>query len=110
MTKHVRPKTSVKAHPDSKPKRSRKPDKARKPAPKSNRTREDLTEATQPNPELRIYDRAIALFHAGRFQAAKEAFAELAVARNRDLAHSAELRIRMCEQRLAAAGSTVPNK
>ena len=42
-------------------------------------------------------DRAIALFHAGRFQAAKEVFAELAGARNRDLAHSAELRIRICE-------------
>ena len=110
MTKHVRPKTSPKAPPDSKPKRSRKPDKVRKPASKSNRTSEDLTEAPQPNPELRIYDRAIALFHAGRFQAAKEVFAELAGARNRDLAHSAELRIRMCEQRLGAVGSTVPDE
>jgi hypothetical protein len=47
------------------------------------------------------------LFNAGRFQAAKEAFAELTSARNRALAHSAELRIRMCEKRLAPAGSAV---
>jgi hypothetical protein len=56
----------------------------------------------RPDPELSIYERAIALFNAGQFQAAKEAFTELAVARNRDLAHSAELRIRMCEKRLGS--------
>jgi TolA-binding protein len=81
--------------PDSKPKRARKPKQVRKQGPKLNRTR---GEVTQPDAELLIYDRAIALFNAGRFQAAKEAFAQLAVARNRDLAHSAELGIRMCEQ------------
>jgi hypothetical protein len=36
---------------------------------------------TQPDAELLIYDRAIALFNAGRFQATKDAFAELAAAR-----------------------------
>ncbi len=104
MTKKVRPKTSRMARPDSKPKRARKPNQVRKQGPKLNRTR---GEETQPDAELLIYDRAIALFDAGRFQGAKDAFAQLAVARNRDLAHSAELRIRMCEQRLAPAGSTV---
>ncbi len=58
-------------------------------------------ESIQPDPDLIIFERAIALFNAGRFQAAKDAFAELAVAHNRDLAHSATSRIRMCEQRLA---------
>jgi hypothetical protein len=106
MTKNVRLKTSRKAQ-SEKAKRSRKPNKVRKQAPKSNRTREEAKGAPQPDPELFIYDRAIALFNAGRFQSAKEAFAELAVARNRDLAHSAELRIRMCEQRLASVGSTL---
>ena len=59
------------------------------------------------DPELVVYEEAIRLFNAGQFQAAKEAFAELANARNRDLAHSAELRIRMCEQRLAPARSAL---
>jgi hypothetical protein len=102
MTKKVRPKTSRMARPDSK--RARKPDQVRKQRPKSSGTR---GEVTRPDAELLIYDRAIALFNAGRFKAAKDAFAQLAVARNRDLAHSAELRIRMCEQRLAPAGSIV---
>jgi hypothetical protein len=107
MTKHVRPKTSQIAQPDRKTKPSRKPNKVPEQAPKSKRTSEETKEETQPNPELLIYDRAIGLFNARRFQAAKETFAKLAVARNRDLAHSAELRIRMCEQRLASTGSTV---
>ena len=55
----------------------------------------------QSDPDLIIFERAIALFNAGRFQAAKESFTELAVARNRDLAHSAALRIRISDQRLA---------
>lgn len=55
----------------------------------------------QSDPELIIFERGIALFNAGQFQAAKEAFAKLAVARNRDLAYSATLRTRMCDQRLA---------
>ena len=90
MSKQVRSKTSRKAQPARKLKR--KPEKVRQQAHK---------ELIQPDPELIIFERAIALFNAGRFQAAKDAFAELAVARNRDLAHSATSRIRMCEQRLA---------
>ena len=59
------------ARPDSKPKRARKPNQVRKQGPKLNRTR---GEETQPDAELLIYDRAIALFDAGRFQGAKDAF------------------------------------
>jgi len=104
MTKHIRPKTSRKAEVGRKPSRSRNPDQVRKQATKSNRTREVAKQVIRPDPELSIYERAIALFNAGRFQAAKEAFAEMAVARNRDLAHSAELRMRMCDKRLGSVG------
>jgi hypothetical protein len=90
MSKQVRSKTSRKAQPARKLRR--KPEKVRQQAHK---------ELIQSDPELIIFERAIALFNAGRFQAAKDSFAELAVARNRDLAHSATSRIRMCEQRLA---------
>src|SRR5258708_8561133 len=90
MSKQVRSKPSRKAPPSSKVKRT--PEKARPQAHKK---------LAQPDPDLIVFERAIALFNAGRFQAAKEAFAELALARNRDLAHSATLRIRVCYQRLA---------
>ena len=90
MSKQVRSKTSRKARPARTLKR--KPEKVRQQAHK---------DVTQSDPELIIFERAIALFNAGRFQAAKGTFAELAGAHNRDLAHSAASRIRMCEQRLA---------
>jgi hypothetical protein len=90
MPKRVRSKTSRKAQPASKPKQ--RPEKVGLQAHK---------ELAQPDPDLIIFEHAIVLFNAGRFQAAKESFAELAVARNRDLAHSAALRIRICDQRLA---------
>ena len=90
MSKRVRSKTSRKAPPPSKVKRA--PGKVRPQAQKK---------LVQSDPDLIVFERAIALFNEGRFQAAKEAFAELAVARNRDLAHSATLRIRVCDQRLA---------
>src|SRR4030081_1588603 len=90
MSKQVRSKTSRKAQPARKLKLT--PEKVRQQAHK---------ELVQSDPDLIIFERAIALFNAGRFQAAKDAFGELAVARNRDLAHSATLRIRICDQRLA---------
>ena len=102
MSQSVRPKTSRKPEPQSKSKRLKEPDKVRRQVSKSDR-RIDEVEVTRQDPELVIYEHAIVLFNEGRFQAAKKAFAELAGARNRDLAHSAELRIRMCNQRLAPA-------
>lgn len=101
------PKTSRKARPHDKSKRLKKSDKLRQPAPESKRTSaRNMTQPEQdPDPELFIYERAIELFNTGQFQAAKEKFAELTTARNRDLAHSAEWRIRICEQRLAPARS-----
>jgi hypothetical protein len=85
-----RSKTSRKAQPPSKLKG--KPESVRRQVNKA---------VIQSDPELIIFERGIVLFNAGQFQAAKEAFAKLAVARNRDLAHSATLRMRMCDQRLA---------
>ncbi|MEY2395856.1 MAG: hypothetical protein QOF94_2201 [Acidobacteriaceae bacterium] len=90
MSKQGRSKTSQK----------KQPARTLKPKPKKVR-QQPHKESIQPDPELIVFERAIALFNAGRFQSAKDAFAELTVARNRDLAHSATLRIRMCEQRLA---------
>jgi hypothetical protein len=104
MSQSVRPKKSRKPEPQRKPKRLKKSAKVSRQAPKSNR-RIDKVEVPPRDPEFVIYEDAIALFNKGRFQDAKEAFAKLAGARNRDLAHSAELRIRMCDQRLTPTRS-----
>lgn len=90
MSERIRSKTSRKGQPPSEPRRQ--PEKVRQQLNK---------ELIESDPELIVFTRAIALFNAGRFAAAKEAFGKLTEARNRDLAHSAKLRIRMCEQRLA---------
>jgi hypothetical protein len=103
MSRHARPKTSKKPRPQTKPKRSKEPDTVQQPAPESKRTSNTARKMGHSNldPELVIYEEAVQLFNAGRFSAAKEKFVELISSRNRDLAHSAESRIRMCKQRLA---------
>ena len=106
MPRHVRPKTSQKAQSQSKSrlkKRSNIPHQT----PRLKRSSDQAKEPTQLDPELALYGRAIDLFNSRQFQPAKEVFERLLAARNRDLAHSAELRIRMCEQRLAPARSDV---
>ena len=55
------------------------------------------------SPDVQAFGRAVELFNGGRFQAAKEAFAKLVASPNRDMAYSAELRVKMCEQRLTRA-------
>jgi TolA-binding protein len=100
MTKRIGRKSSGKTQDARKPNRLSPPDKAGPQVRKLNRNQDEAKHVIQRDTEVLIYARAIALFDAGRFQAAKEAFAELAAARNRDLAHSAALRIRMCEKRL----------
>ncbi|HEV2691134.1 MAG TPA: hypothetical protein VGV35_21405 [Bryobacteraceae bacterium] len=108
MPKLTRPKTSRKSQTKNKPQRLRQAGKVKKQSLKLKQpsklkpgSLETVKAAPSPDPELVIYERAIAFFNAGRLQAAKDTFAELLNARNRDLAHSAELRIRMCEHRLA---------
>jgi len=59
--------------------------------------------SAQADPDMQAYGRAIELFNAGRFQAAKEAFSKHLAASNRDLAYSAEQRMKICEQRLTLA-------
>ena len=52
------------------------------------------------NPDLRLYERAMELFNACNFQAARESFLTLTNSTNRDLAYSAGLRVKMCNRRL----------
>jgi len=110
MAKHITKKTFRKAQSQATPKSTVKK-KVRRPAPEPKRT-SGKAQVVQQNldQELATYERAIELFNAGQFRAAKETFMQLTNARNRDLAHSADLRIRMCEQRLSPAlPATVPD-
>ena len=50
--------------------------------------------------DLRLFERAIALFNAGRFAEAKQIFEQLTKSSDRGLAHVALLRKRMCDQRI----------
>ncbi len=52
------------------------------------------------NPDLHLYERAMGLFNACNFQAARESFLTLTNSTNRDLAYSAGLRVKMCNRRL----------
>jgi hypothetical protein len=52
------------------------------------------------NPDLHRYERAMELFNAHNFQAARESFLTLTNIANRDLAYSAGLRVKMCNRRL----------
>jgi hypothetical protein len=52
------------------------------------------------NPDLQRYERAMELFNACNFQAAREFFLTLTNTANRDLAYSAGLRVKMCNRRL----------
>jgi hypothetical protein len=62
-----------------------------------------LVGSADSDPDMEAYDRAIELFNAGRYQAAKDVLVKLVSAPNRDLAHTAELRMKICEQRLTPA-------
>ena len=52
------------------------------------------------NPDLHLFGRAMELFNACNFQAAREFFLTLTNTANRDLAYSAGLRVKMCNRRL----------
>ena len=52
------------------------------------------------NPDLHLYERAMELFNACNFQAARESFLTLTNSTNRDLAYSAGQRVKMCNRRL----------
>ena len=58
----------------------------------------------QPAPDqLEMYESAIRLFHAGKFQEARELFRLAAAGRDPGVRHRAELHIAMCDRRLARA-------
>ena len=52
------------------------------------------------SPDLHLYERAMELFNACNFQAARESFLTLTKSTNRDLAYSAGQRVKMCDRRL----------
>jgi hypothetical protein len=52
------------------------------------------------NPDLHLYERAMELFNACNFQAARESLLTLTNSTNRDLAYSAGLRVKMCDRKL----------
>ena len=69
-----------------------------------------LTETLlEPNPitqrdlEIREYAKAMGFFADQRYEVARPLFLQLTAAGNRDIAHTARMRLRICYQRLAAA-------
>ena len=52
------------------------------------------------DPDFQLYERAMEVFNAGNFQAARESFLRLANSTNRGLAYSAGLRLKMYNRRL----------
>ena len=58
---------------------------------------------TQRDLEIREYAKAMGFFAEQRYEVARPLFLQLTAAGNGDIAHTARTRLRMCEQRLAAA-------
>ncbi len=71
-------------------------------------TVQEPAEAREPAPPLPVgpsqaeaFAQASRLFHAGQYAEARRLFEEAAGGANREMAHSARLHVRMCEQRLS---------
>lgn len=54
-----------------------------------------------------LFEQAIVQFHRGDFAKARAIFERAAIGANREVAHSARLHARMCEQRLASAADAI---
>ncbi|MCX6635181.1 MAG: hypothetical protein NT090_08895, partial [Acidobacteria bacterium] len=80
------------------------PSKREAPAPKAGKTAKGPIAPAGPSQE-ELFAQASGLFHSGRFGEAKALFAAASEGAIREMAHSARLHIRMCDQRL---GSVVP--
>ena len=50
--------------------------------------------------QLKAFENAVRLFHTAKFAEARELFAKAVAGPNREMAHNAQLHIRMCERRL----------
>ena len=61
------------------------------------------TPITQRDLDIREYAKAMEFFAEQRYEVARPLFLQLTAAGNGDIAHTALMRLRMCEQRLAAA-------
>ena len=58
---------------------------------------------TQRDLEIQEYAKAMGWFAEELYEIARPLFLQLTTAENGDIAHTARMRLRMCEQRLAAA-------
>lgn len=76
----------------------KKPSRRQDPAPKAEKTAPVTGES-----QAERFAQAASLFQSGRFAEARTWFESAAEGPNREMAHSARLHIRMCEQRLARA-------
>ena|ERR1700676_3058427 len=63
----------------------------------------EATPITQRDVEILEYAKAMGFFAEQRYEVARPLFLRLTAAGNGDIAHTALMRLRMCEQRLAAA-------
>ena len=54
----------------------------------------------QAQAQLKAFEHGIKLLHAGKFNDAKPLFAQAAAGPNREMAHNADLHVRMCDRRL----------
>ncbi len=54
----------------------------------------------QAQAQLKSFEQGIKLLHAGKFHEAKPLFAQAAAGPNREMAHNADLHVRMCDRRL----------
>jgi tetratricopeptide (TPR) repeat protein len=54
----------------------------------------------QAQAQLKSFEQGIKLLHAGKFNDAKPLFAQAAAGPNREMAHNADLHVRMCDRRL----------
>jgi tetratricopeptide (TPR) repeat protein len=54
----------------------------------------------QAQAQLKSFEQGIKLLHAGKFNEAKPLFAQAAAGPNREMAHNADLHVRMCDRRL----------
>jgi hypothetical protein len=70
---------------------------------RSTETLLEPTPITQRDFEILEYAKAMGFFDEQRYEVARPLFLQLAAAGNGDIAHTALMRLRMCEQRLAAA-------
>ena len=79
----------------------KKPSKREAPAPREDRAAQPAAMPVAGPAQAEVFARAAEQFQAGRFAEAKALFEAASTGASREMAHSARLRMRMCDQRLA---------